>query len=247
LLLIALAGVDSRVDAGVGDGVGAGVRTGGVELGGLVVSGKLALLCAWSSRRILFVGVVVATVLADQISKFWAVAALTHAFDASAGELSFGEKLGRFLWQAHPGPDHSISVLDSFWHFHYVENPGAAFSMFASVGAGWLRTPFLLLVSLAAMVFIVVYYRRTAEGQFWVRLALAFVFAGAAGNFIDRIRFGYVIDFIVWHWYDKAAWPTFNVADAAITVGVAIMLLEMTLAPRSKQGESGNPARAKGG
>ena len=49
---------------------------------------------------------------------------------------------------------------------------------------------------------------------------------GALGNFVDRARFGYVIDFIDWHWQRVATWPTFNVADAAITVGVGLLLFE---------------------
>ena len=55
------------------------------------------------------------------------------------------------------------------------------------------------------------------------------VFGGAIGNFLDRVRLGYVIDFIDWHWYDKATWPTFNVADAGISIGVGLLLLELVI------------------
>ena len=54
------------------------------------------------------------------------------------------------------------------------------------------------------------------------------VFAGALGNFLDRARFGYVIDFIEWHWYQKASWPVFNIADSSISTGVVMMLIEMS-------------------
>ncbi|HET6346897.1 MAG TPA: signal peptidase II [Myxococcota bacterium] len=166
-------------------------------------------------------------VILDQVSKWAAVAGLTQAF-AAEGSLGFGEKLSRFLWDRHPARDAAVSVLDDFWHFRYVENPGAAWG-FLSGSASALRTPFFLLVSLFAMGFIITYFRRTTPGQGLLRAGLALVFGGAIGNFLDRVRLGYVIDFIDWHWYDKATWPTFNVADAAITVGVLILLLEMFL------------------
>jgi signal peptidase II len=104
----------------------------------------------------------------------------------------------------------------------------------ASAGTSWVRVPLLLLVALVAMVFIVLYYRRLEPSARAVKLALMLVFGGALGNFLDRVRLGYVIDFIVWHWYNRAQWPTFNVADAAITVGVGLMVLDMLLWPKGK-------------
>lgn len=164
----------------------------------------------------------------DQMTKWWAVGALTDVFASVSGgeELGFFAKLDRFLWVRHPARVGEVTVLENFWHFRYVENPGAAWG-FLSGAASALRTPFFLLVSLAAMIFIVVYFRRTAKTQLWLRTALVLVFAGALGNFVDRARFGYVVDFIEWHWYAKASWPVFNVGDAAISTGVVMMLLEM--------------------
>ncbi len=176
-----------------------------------------------------FVGVCAFVVVSDQISKYYAVAHLTHAFTAPGGEVvDFGERLQRFLWTAHPVRAEPVAVFDNFWHFRYAENPGAAWSFLAGAPT-WFRTPFLLLISVAAMVFIVVYYRKTSDSQRLLRNTLALVFGGAIGNFVDRVRLGYVIDFVDWHWYDKATWPTFNVADAAISVGVALMVLEMLM------------------
>lgn len=91
-------------------------------------------------------------------------------------------------------------------------------------------------------MFIVVYFLRTQKDQWLLRFALALVFGGAIGNFADRIRLGYVIDFIEWHWYDKASWPTFNVADSAISVGVCLMILDMFLHRSHQEG----PAKASG-
>jgi signal peptidase II len=192
-----------------------------------------------ASRRNLFLAIVALSVVADQVSKFWAVGALTYAFDAPAGgSMSAGAELGRFLTLAHPAGRRSVTVSESFWHFRYAENPGAAFSFLRDFAAA-LRRPLLLLVALAAMIFIVFYYRRTDEKQGVLRVALALVFAGALGNFLDRVRFGYVIDFIDWHWYESFTWPTFNVADACISVGVGLMLLDMARQPRVKASTKG--------
>jgi signal peptidase II len=127
----------------------------------------------------------------------------------------------------------SVTVLEDFWHFRYAENTGAAFSFLAD-SAEWFRAPFFIAITLVAMVFIIAYFRKTQPGETWPRLALALVFGGALGNFIDRVRLGYVIDFISWHWYDKATWPTFNVADSGISVGVAILVLHSLRSPRTK-------------
>ena len=159
----------------------------------------------------------------DQWSKWWAVGALTRAFE-NDNELGLGEKLVRF-GAKHPVRSEAVAVWDNFWHFRYVENPGAAWG-FLSNSASVFRTPFFLVVSLVAMVFIVLYFRRTEIQQIWLRLALALVFGGAIGNFIDRARLGYVIDFIDFY-YGQWHWPAFNVADSAITVGVVLMLLDV--------------------
>jgi signal peptidase II len=222
------------------------VGASGARMRGRLVIGAWAWLRTWSRRRVLFVAVVSAVVVLDQVTKFWAVGALTHAFDAYGGELGWGDKLERFLWLKHPGATGAIAVSDAFWHFRYAENPGAVFSFLRNTAPSF-HTPFLLGVALVAMVFIVVYYRRTTPQQTLQRVALALVFGGALGNFLDRVRLGYVIDFIDWHWYEKATWPTFNVADAAITCGVALLVLEALLAPRQRSEAARNTAKAKSG
>ncbi len=165
--------------------------------------------------------------VADQLSKFWAVGRLTNAYAAVGAPLGWGALLRRFLWTEHPQRTGVVTVAEHFWHYRYVENPGAAWG-FLSGSASSLRTPFFLVVSLFAMGYILAYFRRTHAGQRVLRGGLALVFGGAVGNFCDRVRLGYVIDFIDWHWYDRFTWPTFNVADAGITIGVIILLLEMS-------------------
>jgi signal peptidase II len=180
------------------------------------------------------VGLVV--VVTDQVTKWWAVGALTRAFEGEQGEaLAFGERVGRFLWQRHPARRGSVEVLEDFWHFRYVENPGAAWGFLSRTGESF-RTPLFLVVSVLAMVFIVAYFRRTDASQRLLRFGLALVFGGAVGNFLDRVRLGYVIDFVDWHWFDKATWPTFNVADAGISVGVVILLLQSFFHRKGEEG-----------
>ena len=107
-----------------------------------------------------------------------------------------------------------------FWNWVLTFNPGAAFSFLADAG-GWQRW-FFTFLSIGVSGWLVVLLRRHCN-EFRLSLALALVLGGAVGNVIDRIRFGAVIDFIQWHaagYY----WPAFNIADAAITLGAALLI-----------------------
>lgn len=186
-------------------------------------------------RTKMFAVVATLVVVLDQITKAVVIATLTYAAPTDApGGFWNGFQL---FWthDKHPTRNGVHAVIENFWHFRYVENPGAAWGILSG-SASWFRTPFFLLVSIAAMVFIVRYFYRTEPGQRLLRVALALVFGGAVGNFIDRARLGYVIDFIDWHWYEKATWPTFNVADAAISCGVAMLVLDMLLQKKKPAG-----------
>lgn len=115
----------------------------------------------------------------------------------------------------------SIPVIDSFFSITYVRNPGAAFGMFAASG---FRIPFLIGVSMFAMVVIVFVVHKLPGKEKTPVIALSCVFAGACGNLIDRIRFGEVIDFLDVYWRSHH-WPTFNIADSAICLGVFLYVL----------------------
>lgn len=123
-----------------------------------------------------------------------------------------------------------ITVLDDYFAFSYVRNPGAAWGFLARADERF-RQPFFVGVSVLAMVFIFFLHRRLEPGQYWTLAALSLVMGGAVGNFIDRLRFRYVIDFIELHFRHRYRWPTFNVADIAITAGVLLLFLEMFLGP----------------
>jgi signal peptidase II len=122
-------------------------------------------------------------------------------------------------------PHQSITLIDNYFNITYVRNPGGAFGLFAQ-GNRWIVRPFLLGLSVVAVAIIVLIYRRTPIDRVLVRLAFALVLAGAIGNLIDRLRFDEVIDFLDVHWY-QYHWPAFNIADAAITVGVAILCWDL--------------------
>ncbi len=115
----------------------------------------------------------------------------------------------------------SHQVISNFFHITYVRNPGAAFGMLSDSA---IRIPFFLSISVIAVIAILWYVRKVAAEKQWQLVALGLILSGALGNFIDRARLGEVIDFLDVHWYNYH-WPAFNVADSAICVGVAIMLI----------------------
>jgi len=113
-------------------------------------------------------------------------------------------------------------VVTGFFNLVLVYNRGAAFSFLASA-PGW-QTPFFITVAIIAAAVVTVLLARM-RGSAWFRAGLALVLGGAIGNVIDRVRYGQVVDFLDFHafgWH----WPAFNVADSAITVGAALLILE---------------------
>ena len=178
----------------------------------------------------LFCTVAFAVFFLDQASKFWAISELTLANTTLYGDVkaeSFGEQFGRFWSVEHPARGKIVEVVADFFHFRYVENPGAAFGFLSRSDSPW-RTPFFLVVAVIACFVVISLYRESKPTQVTLRLALAMILGGAIGNFVDRLRLGYVIDFIDWHWYEHH-WPTFNIADAFISVGVAFLILDMII------------------
>jgi signal peptidase II len=116
-----------------------------------------------------------------------------------------------------------LPVLD-ITHMH---NVGAAFSFLASA-SGWQRWVFIALAVVVSITITVWLCLQPRGIHALLAAGLALVLGGALGNVIDRIRLGYVIDFIHFHW-DRAYFPAFNVADSAITVGAACLLLDAVL------------------
>jgi len=119
-----------------------------------------------------------------------------------------------------------IEVIPDYFHFRYTRNPGAAFSFLADAGES-VRRPFFIIVSLIAVIVIFFILRRTPPDRRLLILALSLIVGGAVGNLIDRFAYGWVIDFIDWHFKRDYTWPTFNIADAAITGGIIMMAIDM--------------------
>jgi signal peptidase II len=188
----------------------------------------------------------------DQVTKYLAVEQLTQAF-AVAHARTLPEKVSAFVSQKdlleRGLGGRKVVTVTGFWDNRYTQNRGAAFSFLAGLGEG-LRVPLFHLISVAAVIFIFSYYRKLREGQRYLQFALALVLGGAVGNALDRILRGYVIDFIDWHWFDpnwlkpSLHWPTFNVADSGISVGLVLLLVEMFLAKKPAARASAAPKKA---
>jgi signal peptidase II len=157
--------------------------------------------------------VTIVSAAADIGSKTWAKAALSGA-----------EK----------GKPRHIEVIKDHFDFIYTLNPGGAWSFLRGLPENF-RRPFFLFVSAAAIVFIVSVYLRIHRDQWAMRWGLPLALGGAVGNLVDRIRFGSVIDFIdiyITRGGREMHWPTFNVADIAIVVGVLLMGLDTVFTSR---------------
>jgi lipoprotein signal peptidase len=146
---------------------------------------------------------------ADVASKSWA----EHHLDSYPGTVE--------VWKNH------VTLL-------LAKNRGGAWGLLQSTSEN-VRRPFFLLVSVAAIAFIMTLYRRLQPRQRALKWGLPLVLGGALGNVFDRIRYGHVIDFIDCHTLYKGIdkhWPTFNIADVAICVGVGLMAIDMFASKR---------------
>jgi len=145
--------------------------------------------------------------LLDQSSKAWAVR-----------KLRFGD---------------TRTLIEGFFDFVYTENRGIAFGQLQEGGA-FGRWFFVVLAAVAAVA-VLYYFFRVPRSDDRVLGACALLLAGILGNLTDRVRFGYVIDFIVLH-AGKYHWPTFNVADATICIGALLLAFDMIFSKKTVSG-----------
>ncbi len=138
---------------------------------------------------------------------------------ATAVTLVILDQVTKALVISRLGPNGLVEVIPGLFNIVLYRNPGAAFSVFSTGGA--LRTLFLIAVSIAALVIIAVLIRQSKDAL--MSFALSMIAGGAVGNLIDRVRYGYVTDFLDFY-VGRYHWPAFNVADSAITVGVALAI-----------------------
>lgn len=150
-----------------------------------------------------WLGVSLLVIILDQLSKYVANAQLVYA--------------------------EPLTVLPSF-NLTLLYNRGAAFSFLSDAG-GWQRW-FFVAISFIAAIFLTFWLRKLKSEQWALALALSLVIGGAVGNLVDRLWFGYVIDFIQLY-YKSFYWPAFNIADSAITVGAVLLVWDGLFANRT--------------
>jgi len=147
--------------------------------------------------------------MADQMTKAWAARNLRHGTDRT--------------------------IIPNFFDFIYSENAGIAFGQLQEGGsfARW----FFVALAAAATIAVFSYFIRTPSNEDRVLGACALLLAGITGNMLDRIRLGYVIDFIALH-AGSYHWPTFNVADASITTGAILLAADLIFSKRKTSVDS---------
>lgn len=148
-------------------------------------------------RLLMMIGSI--SIIADQITKYWARSALVD----EAG---------------NPAP---IVFIDGYWDFVLAYNYGSAFSMFESLPYGRFWLSLVAAIAIAAIVRMV---HKAEESQTGFVVALSLMAGGAIGNLIDRIAFGKVTDFVLWK-YGDFRWPVFNIADIALCIAVGVFLI----------------------
>ena len=154
-----------------------------------------------------YFAVLAMTVIADQVTKAWVL----RSFE---------------LYQ-------SKEIIPGFFNLVYVTNTGAAFSMLADVESPWKHYFFLLIGGAAIIGLTVVWFRMREENSLYA-LALALICGGAAGNIIDRVRLGSVVDFLDFY-FRGYHWPAFNIADSAICLGAGLFLIVNILDSRKQK------------
>lgn len=112
-----------------------------------------------------------------------------------------------------------ITVIEGFFDLSYLENRGAAFGIFQG------RAYLLAAVTLVIMGILLFNYYKAKKKTWLLTVSTGLILTGAVGNFIDRVRFGFVVDFISWHWKDVYYFPSFNVADICITIGTGLLVI----------------------
>lgn len=131
--------------------------------------------------------------------------------------------LTKYIVQSRMELFQSVPVIDNIFHITYIMNPGAAFGMMAN------KTGLFITVTLVLLIGVAVFYKQLRQQGALAVSALGLVVGGALGNLIDRLRYGQVVDFL-----DFRIWPIFNVADVAIVVGMALLVIVIFRMEESK-------------
>ncbi len=136
----------------------------------------------------------------------------------------------KWLVRVQLDPRYTIEIIPSYLRLSHVQNTGVAFGFFADFHAAW-KPYALAAMAVLAVIVILIYGARMPSSRTLLQLALAVTAGGILGNFTDRIINGFVTDFIEFHVKEVFHWPTFNVADSAITIGIALLLIDTVKNP----------------
>jgi len=142
-----------------------------------------------------------------RLGLFLIVAALIVTFD----------QLTKLWIRAHLALGESLSITDRL-SLTYVGNTGSAFGLLAN------RTVLLIIIGIASLLIVLLFLRYLSQVTTLSMVSIGLVWGGAVGNFIDRLRLGYVTDFIYFRLWGSFYWPAFNIADGAIVVGVVVLI-----------------------
>jgi signal peptidase II len=158
----------------------------------------------------------------DLGSKHWALERLSQPSSFASEPVCQPNERGRIDPQRTQRSP--IVLIDGYLEFRYAENCGAAFGFMRDMPTPVRKGVFY--VAAAGAVILLLWMFATGRGGALFALSVPLIISGAIGNFIDRVRLGYVVDFVRFHLNDRWAYPTFNVADTWITIGVALILIE---------------------
>jgi signal peptidase II len=212
-----------------------------------------------NKRILLTVGLTLAFLAADQVTKIWARASLRCASidrakatgsacgpctaDRTCDEGYHCRRLDGAI-----GCAKVLVLINGYLEFEYFENPGSAFGLLRNVpGSRYI----LIAVGIIALVVVWRMTRKVTQRQRMADLAFALVAGGAIGNLWDRVYIGRVVDFIVMHFHHKYTWFPYNIADAELVFGVGLMVLvlgrkqEEAAAPSSRRGKGKGKGKAK--
>jgi len=158
----------------------------------------------------------------DLGTKHWALERLSQPSSRASDPVCEPDQYGRTEAQRSQRPP--VVLIDGLLELRYAENCGAAFGFMRDMPSAVRKGVFY--VAAAGAVVLLLWMFITGRGGKLFAISVPLIVAGAIGNFVDRVKLGYVVDFVRFHLDDRWAYPTFNVADAWITIGVALILIE---------------------
>lgn len=158
----------------------------------------------------------------DLVTKQWAIDSLSMDPVGEPPPVCEPDERGRIAMQRLQGK--AVELVPGYLELRYAENCGAAFGLMREAPLNARRAVFGIAALIASIALMWMFVRGRGGGLF--AASVPFIVSGAIGNFVDRARYGYVVDFIRVHVQEQWEWPTFNIADTTITIGVVLLLLD---------------------